>query len=309
MYRTFSIPFREYTNPVDVLTRNEKVLYKLPDILNTPLDIPICITEGEKDADNLQKILGNGFVTTTNPDGAGKWTPSYSQYLNGRDIVIFQDNDESGEKHTRVLTRSLGEGIARSIKVVTFPDLPPKGDVTDFIALNIETAKERIEMLMCLSQQLNLEAIKTVPGGPWERPEGKDHADYEDYVAFVYGLPQVAKVTRCVLTDALMVLSKMERRWDYLHNYYDYIKGHARNYQKFFQLDAFEHYMERHRLDDKPKELRIDIPAWDGRDRILSQARVFRCANVSPDEFAEIVKQWGAGSSSASRTQDSKTPV
>ncbi|MFO1520460.1 MAG: hypothetical protein U1G05_00100 [Kiritimatiellia bacterium] len=45
------------------------VLYRLPELLASPVDSPVFITEGEKDADRLASLE---IVATTNPSGAGK---------------------------------------------------------------------------------------------------------------------------------------------------------------------------------------------------------------------------------------------
>jgi putative DNA primase/helicase len=46
--------------------------------------------------------------------------------------VIFADNDDPGRKHTLQVAQSL-QGIAESVKIVELPDLPAKGDVSDWI--------------------------------------------------------------------------------------------------------------------------------------------------------------------------------
>ncbi len=88
----------------------------------------IYIVEGEKDADNLN---AQGFTATTNAMGAGKWKAEYNEHFKDKDIVILPDNDEPGEKHAQAVARSLN-GTAKSIKIVPLPDLPHKGDVSDW---------------------------------------------------------------------------------------------------------------------------------------------------------------------------------
>ena len=103
------------------------VPYHLPDVLGAQ---QVCIVEGEKDADSLKRL---GIVATTNPGGSGKWVPSFALHLKGKDIAIFPDNDEAGQEHARQVVASL-HGHVRSCRLVTLPDLPPKGDVSDWIA-------------------------------------------------------------------------------------------------------------------------------------------------------------------------------
>jgi hypothetical protein len=75
-----------------------------------------------------------GFVATTNPFGAGKWTKGHSQTLRGKDVAIFSDigdADGKGEKHTAQRIAAI-TGIAKSIKRVILPD--GFHDVSDYIA-------------------------------------------------------------------------------------------------------------------------------------------------------------------------------
>lgn len=106
-----------------------RVLYRLPELLAARLDQPVLIVEGEKDADRLSEL---GFVTTTNLGGANKWRKEYSEALQSRRVVIIPDNDDAGRAHARLVARSL-VGIAASVQIIELPDMPPKGDVSDYL--------------------------------------------------------------------------------------------------------------------------------------------------------------------------------
>lgn len=105
-----------------------RVLYRLPE-LRSRAGGTVYIVEGEKDANRLHE---EGLLATTNPGGAGKWGKQYVTSLQDRDVVILPDNDEPGRKHARQVARSLAR-VARSIKIVELPDLPEKGDVSDWL--------------------------------------------------------------------------------------------------------------------------------------------------------------------------------
>jgi predicted P-loop ATPase len=107
-----------------------RVIYRLPQLLLADVSTPVFICEGEKDADNLARL---GFVTTTNPGGAGKWRAEYSAFLAERDCIILPDNDTPGLEHAAVVERLLHEH-AHSVRVIRLPGLGPKGDVSDWIA-------------------------------------------------------------------------------------------------------------------------------------------------------------------------------
>jgi putative DNA primase/helicase len=106
------------------------VLYRLPELLSGNPKESVFVVEGEKDADKLASL---GFVSTTNPMGAGKWRPEYADALRGRDVVLLPDNDRQGHEHMESVALSL-LGVASSIKLVNLPDLATKGDVSDWLA-------------------------------------------------------------------------------------------------------------------------------------------------------------------------------
>jgi uncharacterized protein (DUF983 family) len=105
-------------------------LYRLPELLQADPQKPVFVVEGEKDADNLWQ---HGLVATTNPMGAGKWSQVDDKPLEGRQVVILPDNDEASYKHAEQIAQSL-YGRAASVRIVHLPDLPPKGDVSDWLA-------------------------------------------------------------------------------------------------------------------------------------------------------------------------------
>lgn len=107
-----------------------KVLYNLPHVLQATKKAKlIYLCEGEKDADNLIQL---GAVATTNSGGAGKWRKEYTKTLVGAHVVILSDNDESGYKHSIKIASELS-GNAASVKILSLPDLPEKGDVSDWL--------------------------------------------------------------------------------------------------------------------------------------------------------------------------------
>jgi hypothetical protein len=57
-----------------------------------------CIVEGEKDFDNPWKLE---YPATTSPMGAKKRKSDYDYCFAGKQAVIHEDNNESGEDHVR----------------------------------------------------------------------------------------------------------------------------------------------------------------------------------------------------------------
>jgi hypothetical protein len=91
----------------------------------------VWICEGEKDADNVAAL---GLITTTAPGGAKKWRPELADYFKGKQVVyVLEDNDEPGRAHTVKISAALS-GIVPQIAIISFPELPQGGDVSDWLA-------------------------------------------------------------------------------------------------------------------------------------------------------------------------------
>lgn len=76
-----------------------------------------------------------GLLTTTNPMGGGNWKDAYAEQLKAagiRFVVVFPDNDPTGERHEATVRDScLKHGLF--VVVVKLPGLGPKGDVSDYL--------------------------------------------------------------------------------------------------------------------------------------------------------------------------------
>jgi RecA-family ATPase len=89
---------------------------------------PIFVPEGEKDVDTLAAhgLAALSFGGSSDrPEGCEKWVA-------GRDIVILADNDEQGRDHARKLAACFAT-VASSVKIVEFPELHAKADVSDWL--------------------------------------------------------------------------------------------------------------------------------------------------------------------------------
>ena len=101
--------------------------YNLPSIIARH-DEPIWLVEGEKNADDLIRL---GFVATTAKGGASAFptTPDFAQWFDGSTVYALPDNDEPGNKWAATVSQ-----VIPHAKIVRIPGLPPKGDVSDWIA-------------------------------------------------------------------------------------------------------------------------------------------------------------------------------
>jgi hypothetical protein len=107
----------------------KRVLYHLPELVTARPDSIVYIPEGEKDVDRLRR---HDRLATCNPGGAGKWLAEYGEHLRGHHVRILADNDPPGEAHARHIARKLHDIVA-SVRIIRLPDLPEKGDVSDWL--------------------------------------------------------------------------------------------------------------------------------------------------------------------------------
>ena len=124
-----------------------RVLYRLPELIEAiATDHTVLIVEGEKDVDRLRQL---GIPATCNPEGASesgkKWRQDYTEALRGADVVLLPDNDEPGWKHVHNVSAALA-GIAARTRVLVLPNLPPSGDVSDW--LDAGGTREQLDVLV-----------------------------------------------------------------------------------------------------------------------------------------------------------------
>jgi DNA polymerase len=104
--------------------------FRLPQLIQAAPDEIVVITEGEKDA---LTAVGLGFVATCNPGGAGKFDENLARWLTGKmQVIICEDHDQAGEAHA-AKTADMLQGIVADIRIVRFPELPEKGDLSDWV--------------------------------------------------------------------------------------------------------------------------------------------------------------------------------
>ena len=132
------------------------VLYNLPNVIKSDI---VYFVEGEKDADNLNKI---GLVATTTAGGASgfrKRASEYIKFLEGKTVYIIPDNDKAGYGYAEDIKNAL-EKNSTEVKVLKLSDeikdLSEKQDISDVI---LKYGKERtIEILNKLQTNEVLEA-------------------------------------------------------------------------------------------------------------------------------------------------------
>jgi DNA polymerase len=145
--------------------------YRLPELVAAARrGGDIHVGEGEAVSD---AITGLGLVATTNSGGAGKWWSELARWFTGfKRAFIHEDNDKPGRKHAARVAAAMA-GTIPEIRIVSYPDLPEKGDAKDWLAAG-HTREEfaaRCEAAPPLSKlgcsPLEVTPIKDIPPRPW----------------------------------------------------------------------------------------------------------------------------------------------
>lgn len=142
------------------------VPYRLPDVIRIVRQGGlVLLVEGEKCADALNAAVATAnlcAVATCNNGGAGKWGSAQSKWLANARVCVLPDNDvqgfnasrlasmnkksadfNPGMAHAQIASRSLRAVGVGSLRLVTLPDLPEKGDVADWLAAGHNVAELR----------------------------------------------------------------------------------------------------------------------------------------------------------------------
>lgn len=122
-------------------TKDRRDLYNLPAVLAATGTVWLC--EGEKDADAMAGVLGDGDAATTMLFGAiatvSGWLPQYTRALTGKSVRIVADRDSAGYHHALLVADVLAGEVA-SVEVV----VPAEGkDAADHLAAGQSVAQLR----------------------------------------------------------------------------------------------------------------------------------------------------------------------
>lgn len=166
-------------------------------------DAPVLLVEGEKTTDAAQLIFGDNYLVITWP-GGGK-AAKYVDWvgLKGRDVVIWPDADEPGEKAAVQIAEILIREGARSVKKVDLPKGLPEGwDLADEIPVNVgldpiylvRTAREYEEQSKDIVEEFNQHFALVLVGDKtvvlWEKPDEEHHGkvDLQFMSATAFGM-------------------------------------------------------------------------------------------------------------------------
>lgn len=122
--------FRFYHGNRETGRGGEPILYNLPNVIKSKA---VIFTEGEKQADivNTWGLCGTTFDSGSN----SKFPAAMKDHCRGKRVAVLRDNDAPGLVYAEMIGRELNE-IAEVVKIVLLPELPPKGDICDWVLVS-----------------------------------------------------------------------------------------------------------------------------------------------------------------------------
>lgn len=114
-----------------ILPEIDPPLYRLPEALGDSSGL-LCVAEGEGKVDRLREL---GLCAVCTHGGAGqvkRHGPKVRECATGRQVIIFADNDEAGERFALTIAKAVAP-VAKEVRIVRFTDLPVGHDVADWL--------------------------------------------------------------------------------------------------------------------------------------------------------------------------------
>lgn len=250
-------------------------LYNLQAV--TAADV-VYLCEGEKDAETM---IAAGLCGTTNHAGALGWAEHLTQQLKNKTVIIIPDNDDAGRKRLQKLSRALHEHV-KELRAFLPPGVPDHGDITDWKEAGGDVTK--------------VFELSTVI----EKRKKIDKAPREDYFRLfdkVWNNPR-----KCIFDNKLMFWDESEQLWNPCINELEIAKSEAiveneeRGKTEQFCVSRVEYHFRVYEREKEP-ELLVDIPDWDGQDRISAMAYLMKlnpAAGVTEEALSELLKEWCA---------------
>jgi putative DNA primase/helicase len=139
---------------------DERVLFQLQHFAQMKTGEPVFVPEGEKAA---ERLAGMNLLATCTATG---WDVDVSMFRE-RDVFVLRDDDQGGDDKnadTKALAAANAVyGVAKSVRIVDLPDLPPGGDVVDWL----DAGGDRDQLLdICRNTPLYQPETNAKPIGP-----------------------------------------------------------------------------------------------------------------------------------------------
>ncbi|MCY2928589.1 MAG: phage/plasmid primase, P4 family [Planctomycetota bacterium] len=132
-------------------------LFGLDMLAKAPADAVVDLCEGEWDAMAMAWVLdeaGQKNHVVVGVPGAGTFKKEWVPFFRGRDVRIWYDNDDAGQKGSLKVGGSL-QGVAKAVKYVRWPDDKPDGyDVRDAVVEGVRAKQPATETAKALTALL-----------------------------------------------------------------------------------------------------------------------------------------------------------
>jgi hypothetical protein len=276
----------------------------------------ICkIGVGSKCVDRAYK---EGLKATTSPGGARAWRKKLAKYYKGKDVIVIADNDEPGRDYARQVMLDIVK-FAKSVKAVVLAGLTKSGqDIYDWFEMG-HTKEELLNLCVAAPEwkpddddgEDDLDIDGDSPEESSKRDngcdtdEGVDKSDSDDRDEFideeagdeptskeynVFFEDRLNGPQKDILSDELMAL--VNGTWQPAASRLDILGSYA--FDSFlFKKSRLKEHLARF-AETKTPRLLIDIPMWDGVDRVKQIADCVTVTNCTSNYFYELLCDWGA---------------
>jgi len=250
-------------------------VYKLTD--NTK---PVFIVEGEKDVETMENL---GYIATTSPNGAGsKWKESYTECINGFDVIILADNDEIGLKHATNIAENIIQ-TARSVKLVPsqalYESLKPKGDISDIVeCIGSEKTVQLIESILNSNEYIFTSKPSSSEPQQVSISKKRQIITYELFAEFLEKQGYSIRYNQITHNFEFFGFDESESKEHLAENVptilHDQLKLIYTHVTKQVIMDYITRYATRNRYN--PILNAIKAVKWDGKDRVGQIYDIFR---------------------------------
>jgi hypothetical protein len=125
----------------------------------------VYIAEGPWDCIALEWLLLQSKVKDVSVvwvPGCSNFNKDWASYFDGKEVVLFYDNDDSGYLGMERATETIrNEGKPKSITTIQWPNsFPEKFDIRDFVSKKVKTPKKALTELLAMLEEVKFKAPK-----------------------------------------------------------------------------------------------------------------------------------------------------
>lgn len=273
-----------------------KPLYNLPKIIETVAQGgTVYVTEGEKDADTLNRL---GLHATTT-HSSSQWLPEHTATLKGAGyVIIIRDNDEPGKKIAEVRLKKIRSVIPNS-DIVAPPDVNGASvkDITDYF----DGGGTLDGFIEASSATIEQGGSGEGDAGSGDNDGGQENPTRDQYYKVFSDFFGPTK--RCIFSDDLVYFDNHSALWSPALNKIRPLRSQIREITrtgrtKFKAPDVEDHLCA---LENSlTPQLVLDIPQWDHVDRIntLAERLILKespaDSGIDQNTLKEMLKGWHA---------------